>query len=136
LNAVDAVYSVTGRVTLDVEGNVVTLTFSNFVLTPPAGFIKPAGYPGPTTSFTIGQFSGQATRTPGGNLTEPWYTDGGGENIADINPILPGIVGRGPTIRVNGVLIGPVSNGTMNLIIVASGVDVEISTTFIAVATR
>jgi hypothetical protein len=79
------------------EGNAVTLTYTNFALTPPNGFVKPAGYSGPTTSFTIGQFSSQATRTPASypNLTEPWYSDHGGENIGtNINPILPGLVGR------------------------------------------
>jgi hypothetical protein len=139
-NAVDAVYSVTGRVTLDVEANVVALKFTDFVLTPPTGFVKPAGYSGPTTSFTIGQFNSEATRTPANynTLTEPWFSDHGGQNIGPINPVLPGFPAGSGTIEVEGSMAGRLITGSMRIImsVPPGNPYVVIRTTFIAVPTH
>jgi hypothetical protein len=153
-NAVDAIYSVAGTVTLEIAGNDVTVMFSNFVVSPPNGLVPPPGYLGPTMPYTMGEFgSTGGTRTPADDptLTEPYYSDHGGVRTAVINPLIPGFASTSganpPTIRVNGLLAGRRSTGSMTLFadtVTGSGgnplcppsAQVEITTTFSAVAKK
>jgi hypothetical protein len=152
-NAVDAIYSVAGTVTLEIAGNDVTVAFTNFLVSPPQGFITPPGYLGPTQSYTMGAFDSEGTRTPVNDptLTEPYYSDHGGVSTAIINPLIPGFASTSgaepPTIRVNGLLAGRLSTGSMTLFadtvtgsegnpLCPTAAQVEITTTFAAVATK
>jgi len=141
-NAVDAVYTAAGTVTVDVEGNDVTVMFTDVVVTPPKGFVKPAGYPGPTTSFTMGEFGTRANRTPVNypTLSEPWFSSHGeAGDLGRITPFLPGFPGGDGSLATEGVMTGRLITGSMSGIMSPSpplNPYITMRLSFIAVATK
>jgi hypothetical protein len=115
------VYSVAGKVVIEVNGQLVTLTYSDLAFGVPAGYVQQPGFPGPQASFTLGgALIGTAERAPIGYpaITEPWFSNqtvgAGGSGGGQCDPGTSGFpsVNCGVDAQ-DGIIAGSTITGTM-----------------------